>query len=125
MSTPEIGENYSEILLPEEYHRQFQDLHATNVVVEHFRLRVGLVLNPNYDDLSSLKEDVQTRTKQIQSKTWDVIDKKSKAQLRNPKILGTLKEEIKKAVNGMLGAKDGGPEIVSEVIFPDRTLLQQ
>ena len=124
LSTPDLDDDFSVVLLDNEYDKQFQDLDATNYVVEHFRLRVGFVLNPRCDDLPALRQDMETRKPLIQSRTWDVIDKRNETQLRDRDVLVKLKEEIKAEVNQLLGAKDDRQEFVYEVIFPDRLLLQ-
>ncbi len=96
---------------------------AASLVRESFEVRVSLLLNPEYGDLSVYRPLVEKRRDLLRHIVWtEIILPKSDFDLRKPSILEALSQEIRARLNAELGSSPAGQELVRKVIFPDSKL---
>lgn len=96
---------------------------ASSLVRESFEVRVGLLLNPDYGDLSAYRPLVEKRRDLLRHIVWtEILLAKSDLDLRKPSILESLSQEIRARLNAELGPSPAGQELVRKVIFPDSKL---
>ncbi len=96
---------------------------ASTLVREAFEVKVSLLLNPDYGDLSACRPLVEKRRDLLRHIVWtEIILPKSDFDLRKPTILDGLSQEIRTRLNAELGPSPAGQELVRKVIFPDSKL---
>jgi flagellar basal body-associated protein FliL len=118
---PKVQEPFEEVDLGE-YTRELL-IDAATLQRETFSVRVVLVLNPGAGDLTTLRLEVERRAKLLRDAVWtDVFGPRSDAELRKAGAVEALREALRRRVNRELGPGRGGQDIVSRVLFPDRSL---
>ncbi len=95
----------------------------SNLVRDQFSVRIVLLLNPNYRNVAELKPLVDKRKNLLKHiVSTEIIHLKTEAELRNPKILDTLGDELRHRLNAEFGDPKNGQEVIHKVIFPESRL---
>jgi len=118
---PAIQEAYEETELGQFTRELSPD--PSNLVRDQFSVKIVLLLNPNYKNVSEVKPLVDKRKNLLKHiVSTEIIHPKTEAELRNPGILEALGNELRHRLNAEFGASKDGQEVIHKVIFPESRL---
>jgi hypothetical protein len=96
---------------------------AATLVHEPFEVKVALVLNPEYGDLSVYRPLVEKRRDLLRHIVQtELVNPKSDADLRKPTLLETLSMSVRDRLNAELEPSASGQKLIQKVIFPESKL---